>query len=60
MPLIYYVHLSQVVSSGGGPAAHGLASTSDHVHWTARDPSRRDLTRPKTGGLAKCCQQISK
>ena len=42
----------KMVSSGGGPAAHGLAGTSDHVHWTARDASISDLTRPQTGGLA--------
>ena len=51
-------HLSQVVSSGGGPAAQRLACTSDHVHWMGRDPSRSDLTRPQTGGLANCCQHI--
>ena len=33
-----------------------LAGTSDHVHWTARDPSRHDLTLPQTIGLANCGQ----
>ena len=39
-------HLSQVVSSGGGPAAQGLAGTSDHVHWTARHPSKNKFYTP--------------
>ena len=52
-------HLPHVVSSGGGPAAHGLAGTSDYVHWTARDARRSDLTRPQTRGLANYWQYIS-
>ena len=39
-----------------GPAAHRLADTSDHVHWAIRDPSKNELTRPHTGGLANSCQ----
>ena len=39
-----------------GPAAHGLADTSDHVHWTDQDPSKSELTRPHTGGLVSSCQ----
>jgi len=35
-----------VVSSGGDPAAHGFAGTSDNVYWTARDAGSSDLTRP--------------
>ena len=38
------------VPSRGGPASYGLACTFDHVHWTTRDPSRSNLTRPQTGG----------
>ena len=58
MSWVSWVNLPKVVSSGGGPAAHGLAGTSDHVQWTARDPSRSDSTRPQIRGLANCCQHI--
>ena len=43
-----------VLSAGGDPVAHGLAGTSDHVHWMDREPSRHDLTRSHSRGLANC------
>ena len=36
-----------------------LTGSSDHVHWTAPDPSKHDLTLPQTIGLANCGQYIS-